>query len=87
MNINRMAHIVTAASAFPDYYYRQEDITAAMQKLWAGRPSGLERLESFHQNMQIHGRYLALPIAIGLTAFIIYGQIKRSKRRQRQEQQ
>src|SRR5215217_3679381 len=62
MNINRMAHIVTAASAFPDYYYRQEDITAAMQKLWAGRPSSSERLESFHQNMQIHGRYLALPI-------------------------
>src|SRR5215208_4781598 len=62
MNINRMAHIVTAASAFPDYYYRQEEITAAMQKLWASRPSGLERLESFHQNMQVHGRYLALPL-------------------------
>jgi alkylresorcinol/alkylpyrone synthase len=57
-----MAHIVSAASAFPAYYYRQEEITAAMQKLWAGRPSSLERLEAFHQNMQIHGRYLALPL-------------------------
>jgi alkylresorcinol/alkylpyrone synthase len=62
MNINKMAHIVSAASAFPAHYYRQEEITAAMQKLWAGRPSSLERLESFHQNMQVHGRYLALPI-------------------------
>src|SRR5215211_6083315 len=62
MSIDRMAHIVSAASAFPAYYYRQEEITAAMQKLWAGRPSSLERLESFHQNMQVNGRYLALPL-------------------------
>lgn len=57
-----MAHIVTAASAFPDHYYRQEEITATMQKLWAGRPSSLDRLASFHRNMQIRGRYLALPL-------------------------
>lgn len=62
MNINKMAHIVSAASAFPAHYYRQEEITAAMQQLWAGRPSSVERLASFHQNMQIHGRYLALPL-------------------------
>ena len=62
MKINQIAHIVTAASAFPDYYYRQEEITAAMQTLWAGRPSSLERLASFHRNMQINGRYLALPL-------------------------
>ena len=62
MKINQMAHIVTAASAFPEHYYRQEEITAAMQKLWAGRPSSLERLASFHRNMEIKGRYLALPL-------------------------
>lgn len=62
MTINQMAHIVTAASAFPDHYYRQEEITAAMQALWASRPSSLERLASFHQNMQINGRHLALPL-------------------------
>src|SRR5215212_146409 len=62
MKTNQMAHIVTAASAFPNYYYRQEEITAAMQKLWADRPSSLERLASFHRNMQIDGRYLALPL-------------------------
>jgi alkylresorcinol/alkylpyrone synthase len=62
MKINQMAHIVTAASAYPGYYYRQEEITAAMQTLWAGRPSSLERLASFHRNMEINGRYLALPL-------------------------
>jgi len=62
MNIQTMANIVSAASAFPANYYRQEEITAAMQKLWADRPSSLDRLESFHQNMEIRGRYLALPI-------------------------
>jgi alkylresorcinol/alkylpyrone synthase len=62
MKINQMANIVTAASAFPDNYYQQEEITAAMQKLWTSRPSSLERLASFHGNMQIRGRYLALPL-------------------------
>jgi alkylresorcinol/alkylpyrone synthase len=62
MAIHKPAHIVSAASAFPAHYYRQEEITAAMQKLWASRPSSFERLESFHQNMQIRGRYLALPL-------------------------
>jgi alkylresorcinol/alkylpyrone synthase len=62
MNNTKTAHIIAAASAFPNYYYRQEEITAAMQKLWGDRPSSVERLASFHQNMQIHGRYLALPL-------------------------
>jgi alkylresorcinol/alkylpyrone synthase len=62
MKTNQMAHIVTAASAFPNYYYGQEEITAAVQKLWADRPSSLERLATFHRNMQIKGRYLALPL-------------------------
>ena len=57
-----MAHIVTAASAFPEHYYGQDEITAAMQQLWASRPSSMERLASFHRNMQINGRYLALPL-------------------------
>lgn len=62
MNNKATAHIVAAASAFPSYYYSQEEIAAAMQKLWMDRPSSLERLASFHQNMQIRGRYLALPL-------------------------
>jgi alkylresorcinol/alkylpyrone synthase len=62
MDKNKPAHIVAAASAFPNYYYSQEEITAAIQKLWMDRPSSLERLAAFHQNMQIKGRYLALPL-------------------------
>lgn len=62
MKIQKMAHIVSAASAFPAHYYRQEEITSAMKKLWANRPSSLNRLEALHQNMGIKGRYLALPL-------------------------
>ena len=62
MKVNQMAHIVMAASAFPDHYYRQDEITAAVQKFWVRRPSSLQRLASFHRNMQINGRYLALPL-------------------------
>jgi hypothetical protein len=36
---------------------------------------------SFSDSLRTVMRYLALPIAIGLTAFIIYGQIKRSRRK------
>jgi alkylresorcinol/alkylpyrone synthase len=57
-----MAHIVAAASAFPAHYYKQEEITTTLQKLWSSRPSNVERLAAFHQNMQIEGRYLALPL-------------------------
>jgi streptogramin lyase len=42
---------------------------------------------SFSDSLRTVARYLALPIAIGLIAFVIYGQIKRSKRRRRQEQE
>ncbi len=62
MDKNNAAHIVAAASAFPNHYYHQEEITVAMQQLWNARPSSLERLASFHQSMQINGRYLALPL-------------------------
>lgn len=54
--------IVSVAAAFPDHYYRQEEIMAAMQKLWSGKPANQERLQSFHRNMKINGRYLALPL-------------------------
>lgn len=62
MTLDKMAYIVSAAASFPTYYYRQEEITAALQKVWAGRSSNQERLQAFHQNMRVNGRYLALPL-------------------------
>lgn len=62
-----MVHIVNAVSGFPAHYYRQEEITTAMRRLWSSRSSGLERLERFHNNMLVNGRYLALPLESYLT--------------------
>jgi alkylresorcinol/alkylpyrone synthase len=40
----------------------QEQLVAALRKIWATKHSNLERLESFHRNVMVDGRYLALPI-------------------------
>jgi streptogramin lyase len=42
---------------------------------------------SFSDSLRTVARYLALPVAIGLIAFTIYGRIKRSKRRRQQQQE
>jgi alkylresorcinol/alkylpyrone synthase len=60
--LNTAPMIVSAAISFPRYYYSQEEITAAMQKLWNGRAANQARLKAFHQNMKINGRYLASPL-------------------------
>lgn len=54
--------ISSAAVAFPDHYYRQEEIAEALQKLWDGQPYNQERMRAFHRNMKIRGRHLALPL-------------------------
>ena len=57
-----MTYIAGVSSRFPDYYYRQEELTAVLLKTWADRHRNLERLERFHQNVTVEGRYLALPL-------------------------
>ncbi len=57
-----MAYILQTASAFPDHYYPQEQLTASLGGIWSqngGQPAVLER---FHRNMTVKGRYLALPL-------------------------
>lgn len=57
-----MVHIVATAGCFPPYYYPQEELIAHICKLWAELPVNLNRLESFHRNVKVDGRHLALPI-------------------------
>jgi alkylresorcinol/alkylpyrone synthase len=51
------------AAGFPQYYYSQAELTAMLARIWQGKEVDPFRLEKFHQNMQIQGRYLALPMA------------------------
>jgi alkylresorcinol/alkylpyrone synthase len=57
-----MAYILHTASAFPDYYYPQEQLTASLRGIWAKNGGQAAVLERFHRNMTVKGRYLALPI-------------------------
>jgi alkylresorcinol/alkylpyrone synthase len=57
-------HIAAVKSAFPPHYYSQKTILEALQKRWAGNGnhSGFAVVERLHRNVQVEGRYLAIPI-------------------------
>jgi alkylresorcinol/alkylpyrone synthase len=57
-----MTLIVAAASSFPVNYYSQSEITSILKKFWEKGRSNLGRLERIHENTQVEGRYLALPL-------------------------
>jgi alkylresorcinol/alkylpyrone synthase len=57
-----MVQIVATAGCFPPNYYPQEELIAHVRSLWAELPVNFARLESFHRNVKVAGRHLALPI-------------------------
>ena len=57
-----MPVIRAVTHAFPDQYYPQEQMLAALQQHWAKRHSNLDRLERIHRSVGVSGRHLALPI-------------------------
>ena len=55
------------SSAFPQHYYKQEEIRDALKSVWANkleRPGVLDKVQSL---VRVKGRYLALPIERYLT--------------------
>ncbi|HZR57645.1 MAG TPA: 3-oxoacyl-[acyl-carrier-protein] synthase III C-terminal domain-containing protein [Terriglobales bacterium] len=54
--------IVSAASAFPKYYYSQETLFAALQEYWGDKLEKPEVLRRLHKNVGVDGRFLSLPI-------------------------
>lgn len=57
-----MPVIAAVATAFPPHYYEQDRLFAALREQWRDQVFHMERLEQFHQRMQVGGRHLALPI-------------------------
>ncbi len=57
-----MPSIAAVTHAFPDHYYSQEVMLAALRQHWAKGHSNLERLERIHHSVGVNGRHLALPI-------------------------
>ncbi|MDH3743904.1 MAG: type III polyketide synthase [Acidobacteriota bacterium] len=57
-----LATLAAVGSAFPQNYYDQEALLAALREAWSGELFNIERLERLHKNVLVGGRHLALPI-------------------------
>ena len=57
-----MPTITAVTHVFPDHYYPQEVMLAALRQHWAKGHSNLDRLERIHHSVGVNGRHLALPI-------------------------
>jgi alkylresorcinol/alkylpyrone synthase len=53
--------IVSTASAFPQHYYPQEELLAALQQFWGERIDNPNVLRRLHRHVGVDGRYLAIP--------------------------
>jgi alkylresorcinol/alkylpyrone synthase len=53
--------IVSAASAFPQHYYSQEMLLAALQEYWGTQVENPHVLRRLHRHVGVDGRFLALP--------------------------
>jgi alkylresorcinol/alkylpyrone synthase len=54
--------IISAASAFPKYYYPQELLLTALRTYWADELSRPETLDRLHSRACVDGRHLAYPM-------------------------
>jgi len=54
--------ILAVGQALPPHYATQEELIAALRKLWAKEHFNLARLEGLHRSVRVGGRHLALPL-------------------------
>jgi len=54
--------IASVGRAFPENYYDQSELLAALKTRWGDRFSKTSRLEQLHRNVLVDGRHLALSI-------------------------
>lgn len=57
-----MPRIIATAAELPANYYSQDQLIQAFRELWADRHFNLDRIEQFHRNALVGGRFLALPM-------------------------
>jgi len=53
--------IVSAASAYPQHYYPQEQLLEALQDYWGDQIANPHVLRRLHRHVGVDGRYLSLP--------------------------
>ena len=54
--------IASVGSAFPQHYYSQAVLSAALKKYWGGRLNNPEVVDRMHAHAEVEGRYLSMPI-------------------------
>ncbi len=54
--------IAGAGSAFPEYYYPQAVLLAALREYWKGQIENPRMLDQLHAHAGVDGRHLVLPI-------------------------
>ena len=57
-----MPYIHSVSCAFPPNYYDQETLIQALKDRWSSKFFNPARLETFHRNVLVGGRHLALPL-------------------------
>lgn len=57
-----MAMIGGVGEAFPNHYYRQDEIRAALETIWQGKDVDTRRIARIHAHTGVDGRHLALPL-------------------------
>ena len=54
--------IISAASAFPRHYYKQDVLRITLQQYWGDKLVNPDVLNRLHSRAGVDGRHLALPL-------------------------
>lgn len=54
--------VAAVGAAFPEHFYDQETLVAALRDYWRRRYFNVDRIEQLHRNVLVGGRHLALPL-------------------------
>lgn len=54
--------IVATATAYPPYYFRQEEVLAELENCWGKQSEHFEALERLHSRTHVKGRYFSQPL-------------------------
>lgn len=57
-----MPFIHSVKPALPSHYYDQKTVIEGFREHWKDKFFNFSRIEAFHENVQVEGRYLALPM-------------------------
>lgn len=58
-----MPHIISTATAFPQHYHSQEEISSALREAWIEKGLDIAIFDRLQKAVTVKGRYLALPMA------------------------